>query len=111
MTILSSRALEVPSYLTGFYDSYTAEGNELMELVDFVVETGVLPAFLPQTSYTVSITSCSRVAIELRNFLQNTVEQGSIFSMSARSGLLLMRWFLWTPCWIVSMRVCTDTGS
>lgn len=58
------------------YDSYTAEGNELMELVDFVVETGVLPAFLPQTSYTVSITSCSRVAIELRNFLQNTVEQG-----------------------------------
>ncbi|EET02133.1 Hypothetical protein GSB_152523 [Giardia duodenalis] len=58
------------------YDSYTAEGNELMELVDFVVENGVLPTFSTQASYIVSVTSCSRVAIELRNFLQNTVEQG-----------------------------------
>lgn len=58
------------------YDSYTAEGNELMELVDFVVETGTLPTFATQTQYIVSLTSCSRVAVELRNFLQNTVEQG-----------------------------------
>lgn len=58
------------------YDSYTAEGNELMEFVDFVVEAGILPTFTTQKAYTVPITSCARIAVELRNFLQNTVEQG-----------------------------------